>query len=172
VITAAILACRVGDPAGRPGSASYRLAVVTSGDPGDRGGGGETDLRVLLASMEPELVPGEWVYTTASTGLALPAGADPVVLVREREGVTLVLARSDADRLGLVYGYVAAMVSLRVHSALAAVGLTAAVASCLADAGLSCNVVAGFHHDHLFVPYERGAECVELLRRLSGGSVG
>ena len=59
------------------------------------------------------------------------------------------------------------MVSLRIHSALAAVGLTAAVARCLADAGLSCNVVAGFHHDHLFVPYERGAECVELLRRLS-----
>jgi hypothetical protein len=139
---------------------------VTGADPGDRRGGGEQDLRVLLASMEPELVPGEWVYTTISTGSTIPAGLDPVVLVREREGVTLVLARGDADRLGLAYDYVAAMVSLRVHSALAAVGLTAAVAGCLADAGLSCNVVAGFHHDHLFVPHERGAECVELLQRL------
>jgi uncharacterized protein len=137
---------------------------VTSADPGDRRGGGERDLRVLLASMKPELVPGEWVYTTVSM---VPAGADPVVLVREREGVTLVLARADADRLGLAYDYVAAMVSLRIHSALTAVGLTAAVASCLADAGLSCNVVAGFHHDHLFVPHERGAECVDLLQQLS-----
>ena len=59
------------------------------------------------------------------------------------------------------------MVTLRVHSALEAVGLTAAVATCLGAAGLSCNVVAGFHHDHLFVPHERGAECVELLRELS-----
>lgn len=87
-------------------------------------------------------------------------------MVREPEGLTLVLARADADRLGLPYEYVAAMVTLRVHSALAAVGLTAAVATCLGAAGLSCNVVAGFHHDHLFVPHERGAECVELLREL------
>jgi uncharacterized protein len=133
---------------------------------------GETDLRRLLASMEPELVPGEWVFVTVPTGSAVLAEVEPVVTVREREGVTLVLARDDADRLGLAYEYVAAMVSLRVHSALAAVGLTAAVATCLAEAGLSCNVVAGFHHDHLFVPSERGAECVEHLRRLSAESAG
>jgi uncharacterized protein len=125
---------------------------------------GERDLEVLLATMEPEVVPGEWVYTTTD---AVPAGVDPVVTVREREGLTVVLARADADRLGLAYDYVAAMVSLRVHSALEAVGLTAAVATNLAAAGMSCNVVAGFHHDHLFVPYERGAECVQLLRDLA-----
>jgi hypothetical protein len=117
--------------------------------------------------MEPELLPGEWVYTTGPDGSGLPADVDPVVVVREREGVTLVLGRADADRLGLSYEYVAAMVSLRVRSGLAAVGLTAAVATCLAEAGLSCNVVAGYHHDHLFVPHERGVECVELLRTLS-----
>jgi len=148
--------------------ASYRLSVVT--DP--RAAQGETDLAVLLASMEPELVPGEWVYTTVADGSGVPAGAEPIVTVREREGLTLVLARAEADRLGLAYEYVAALVSLRVHSALAAVGLTAAIASCLADAGLSCNVVAGFHHDHLFVPHERGDECVELLRALAARSSG
>lgn len=134
--------------------------------------GGETDLRTLLASMEPELVPGAWAWTTVPSTSAVPPEADPVVVVREREGVTLVLAREDADRLGLAYDYVAAMVSLRVHSALSAVGLTAAVASCLAGAGLSCNVVAGFHHDHLFVPYDRGVECVALLRSLAERSAG
>lgn len=127
----------------------------------------ERDLDVLLSTMEPELVPGEWVYTTATT---LPADVDPVVTVREREGRTVVLARADADRLGLAYEYVAALVSLRVESALEAVGLTAAVATALAAAGMSCNVVAGFHHDHLFVPHERGEECVRLLRELAAGS--
>jgi hypothetical protein len=132
---------------------------------------GETDLAVLLSQMEPELVPGEWVFTTvaADDPRTTPAGlgdVQPVVTVREREGVTLVLARGDADRLGLTYEYVAAMVSLRVHSALEAVGLTAAVAGRLADAGLSCNVVAGYHHDHLFVPHDRAAECLTLLRGL------
>jgi hypothetical protein len=128
---------------------------------------GETDLGVLLASMQPELVPGEFVYCTVPVGAAVPADANPVVVVREPEGLTLVLSRADADRLGLAYAYVAAMVTLRVHSALEAVGLTAAVATWLGAAGLSCNVVAGFHHDHLFVPHGRGAECVELLRELS-----
>ena len=128
---------------------------------------GETDLGVLLASMQPELLPGEFVYCTVPAAAGVPVGADPVVVVREPEGLTLVLARDDADRLGLAYEYVAAMVTLRVHSALEAVGLTAAVATCLTAAGLSCNVVAGFHHDHLFVPHERGAECVDLLRELS-----
>lgn len=49
-------------------------------------------------------------------------------------------------------------------------GLTAAVSRALADAGLSCNVVAGFHHDHLFVPYEDAEHAVEILRRLAQDS--
>jgi len=54
-----------------------------------------------------------------------------------------------------------------VHSALEGVGLTAAVTSALADMGIACNVVAGFHHDHLFVPWQRREEALDALRRLS-----
>ncbi|HSK55954.1 MAG TPA: ACT domain-containing protein [Jiangellales bacterium] len=122
---------------------------------------GERDLDRLLATMEPELQPGRFVFTTVGE---VPVDCDPVVLVREAEGATLVMEREEADRLGLPYEYVAAMISLQVHSALDAVGLTAAVATVLAGAGMSCNVVAGYYHDHLFVPYERGSEAVELLR--------
>jgi uncharacterized protein len=122
---------------------------------------GERDLERLLATMEPELQPGRYVFTTVAE---VPVDCDAVVLVREAEGTTLVLEQEEADRLGLPYEYVAAMISLRVHSALDAVGLTAAVAAALAEAGMSCNVVAGYYHDHLFVPYERGAEAVELLQ--------
>lgn len=128
---------------------------------------GERDLARLLASMRPELRPGSYVFTTAD---AVPDGAAPVVTVREPEGVTLVLTSEDADRLGLPYEYVAAMVTLRVHSSLEAVGLTAAVAQELTEHGIGCNVVAGYFHDHLFVPHQRGPEVVELLQALAARS--
>ena len=125
---------------------------------------GETDLERLLASMRPTLQPGEYVFTTAEGELE---GVEPVVMVREAEGVTLVLDRAQADAEGLRYDYVAAMVTLRVHSSLDAVGLTAAVAQELTAHGISCNVVAGYFHDHLFVPHERGPEVVEMLSALA-----
>ena len=122
---------------------------------------GETDLSTLLCDMAPCLRPGAYVYVVAP---ADPVPADPVVVVREDEGTTWVLRREEADALGLAYDYVAAWITLQVHSALEAVGLTAAVARALAGAGISANVVAGFHHDHVFVPFERAQEAVEALR--------
>lgn len=129
----------------------------------------ESDLRRLLAGMRPELVPGRYVFTTVADG-RVPPGVTPVATVAEAEGLTLVLREEEADRAGLGHDYTAGRITLRVHSALDAVGLTAAVAAELASAGLSCNVVAGFHHDHLFVPHERAAEAVRLLERLSARS--
>ncbi|MEU8175569.1 ACT domain-containing protein [Microbispora hainanensis] len=126
---------------------------------------GETDLRLLLSGMRPRLNPGRYVFTAVDG--RIPAGVRPVVTVAEEEGLTLVLPQREADAAGLAYEYVAGWITLRVHSALEAVGLTAAVARELAAAGLSCNVVAGFHHDHLFVPYERAAEAVALLEDLA-----
>lgn len=128
---------------------------------------GERDLSRLLSGMRPEANPGRYVFTTSPDG-GPPAGVTPVVTVAETEGLTLVVPQDQADAAGLAYDYVAGWITLRVHSALDAVGLTAAVAGELAAAGLSCNVVAGFHHDHLFVPYERTGEAVRLLAGLAG----
>jgi len=116
--------------------------------------------------MSPELHPGEYVFTSTPDA-AVPAGAAPVVTVAEEEGLTMVLRKKDADRLGLGYDYVAAWITLRVHSALEAVGLTAAVSAALAREGMSCNVVSGFHHDHLFVPHDSAAQAVKLLEDLA-----
>ncbi|MEU2360540.1 ACT domain-containing protein [Streptomyces noursei] len=131
---------------------------------------GETDLQKLLGGMRPRLNPGRYVFATVAGGV--PPGLAPVVTVAEPEGLTLVLRQEDADAAGLAYAYVAGWITLRVHSALEAVGLTAAVATALADAGLSCNVVAGFHHDHLFVPYESAGRAVAVLEDLAGRSAG
>ncbi|THA36180.1 ACT domain-containing protein [Streptomyces sp. A1277] len=129
----------------------------------------ESGLRVLLSNLRPELHPGRYVYATATDG-ALPDAVAPIVTVRETEGLTLVLPEAQAAAAGLLHTYVAGWITLRVHSALEAVGLTAAVSLALTDAGISCNVVAGFHHDHLFVPYERAAEAVAVLERLAAES--
>ncbi|MFI8962909.1 ACT domain-containing protein [Streptomyces sp. NPDC053493] len=133
----------------------------------------ERDLTRLVAGMRPELHDGRYVFT-AVAGTAAPAGLAPVVTVAEREGLTLVVRQEDADAASLAYDYVAGWITLRVHSALDAVGLTAAVAGALADAGLSCNVVAGYHHDHLFVEHARAQEALAVLEDLArrGGQPG
>lgn len=125
---------------------------------------GTRDLDELLATMSPELQPGRYVFTTVRS---VPDGAEPVVVVREAEGTTLVLEREQADRLGLTYAYVAAMITLRVHSSLDAVGLTAAVSQALTDRGIGCNVVAGHFHDHLFVPDERADKALTALHEIA-----
>jgi hypothetical protein len=127
---------------------------------------GERDLGRLLAGMRPVRVPGELVVTSVP-GDDVPAGLRPFATIREDEGLTLVLARADADRAGLRYDYVAAQITLQVHSDLAAVGLTAAVSTALAAAAISCNVLAGAVHDHLLVPAERADEAISILEALS-----
>jgi uncharacterized protein len=125
----------------------------------------ERNLTRLLRGLRPELNPGQFVFTTV-TGPA-PPGVRPVVTVAEPEGRTLVLAQHEADAAGLGYDYVAGWITLRVSSALDAVGLTAAVAGQLARAELRCHVVAGYHHDHLPVPDDRAAEAASLLDALA-----
>ncbi|WP_392894496.1 ACT domain-containing protein [Streptomyces sp. LN699] len=127
---------------------------------------GESDLRKLLSGMRPELNEGTYVFCTVP-GPTAPDGVTPVATVLEPEGLTLVLRREDADAAGLAYDYTAGWITLRVHSALEAVGLTGAFAAELAAHGLSCNVIAGYHHDHLFVAAERAAEAVALLEGLA-----
>jgi uncharacterized protein len=127
---------------------------------------GERDLRRLLAAMEPALRPGEFVFAVLGDESRLGEVAVEAT-VREEEGLTVVVARERADDLGLAYDFAAAWITLRVHSALDAVGLTAAVSRALADAGMSCNVLAGAYHDHLLVPAGRGDEAVAILRELS-----
>ncbi|TWE16779.1 ACT domain-containing protein [Kitasatospora atroaurantiaca] len=129
---------------------------------------GERDLQQLLGGMRPVLNPGRYVYCTLPA--KVPAGLRPVVMVAEAEGPTIVVAQEEADALGLRYEYVAGWITLQIHSALEAVGLTAAVATCLAEHGISCNVVAGFHHDHLFVAADDADRAVAALQELSAAN--
>ncbi|MNJ16973.1 ACT domain protein [compost metagenome] len=126
---------------------------------------GEKSLSKLLSGMKPELNDGDYVFCTLAPGMRL----DVEVLgsFREKEGLTVILERSQAQALGLQYSYVAAWITLTVHSALDAVGLTAAFATALGNAGISCNVIAAYYHDHIFVAKEDARQAVEVLQALA-----
>lgn len=133
---------------------------------------GGRDLRQLLAAMEPRLLPDEYVFCSVAHGQEESAAALPALATfREQEGLSLVLERSLAESHGFRYGPLMRCISLTVHSALDAVGLTAAVSDRLARQGISANVVAAYFHDHVFVPAARAEEALEALRELQNRSV-
>lgn len=128
----------------------------------------EKDLHTLLAALRPVTRDGEYVYALWPDGR--PLAGHIAAAVRESEGLTVVLPRAEADDLGLAYDFVAAWITLQVHSSLEAVGLTAAVSAALTEAKISCNVLAGFHHDHLLVPVADAERALEVLHELSAAS--
>lgn len=131
---------------------------------------GETDLHRMLATLTVSRRPGVFVFVTAER--AVPIGDGVEALVTEREGVTVVATREAARRHGWRFDFEAAWLTLDVHSALEAVGLTAAFSAALAAEAIPCNVLAGFHHDHLLVPVDRADDAIACLQRLGEGAVG
>jgi len=117
--------------------------------------------------MQPELNPGEYVFCTVKDPGGIPTG-EILSLFREKEGLTLILEKSRADELGLAYTFVASWISLTVHSSLDAVGLTAAFSQALAQENISCNVIAGYYHDHIFLAPESAHRAMEILKNFSG----
>jgi hypothetical protein len=115
--------------------------------------------------MQPVLHEGIYAYCSVPHETKLDAFA-PVVTVREQEGLTLVVPEEQAVAAGVPVLFRAAWISLTVHSDLAAIGLTAAFSSALGGAGISCNVVAGAFHDHIFVPVEQAEHALAVLRTL------
>ncbi len=91
---------------------------------------------------------------------------DILCIFREEEGITLILKKNDADRLGLPYDYEASWISLQQETELDMVGLTARFSQALAENGISCNVVAAYHHDHLFVAVSDAQTAIETLESL------
>ncbi|MCR6500025.1 ACT domain-containing protein [Shinella sp. CPCC 101442] len=127
---------------------------------------GVTDLDELLKSMEPELADGSFVYAcVAEDEIASHLFRKPIGLFKEAEGVTLIVPAIAAE--GLVASPPMRMITLTVHSSLEAVGLTGAFAAALTREGISANVVAAYHHDHIFVPERDAGRALEALRALS-----
>ncbi len=135
-----------------------------------RGGqAGETDLTALLRAMHPTLSAAEYGFGTLPSDRPVPEGLRPFATIAEDEGSTLVAPAADLASAGVPHSPGWARISLSVHSSLSAVGLTARIASALAEVGISANVVAGYFHDHFFVQWPRRHDAMAVLARLGAG---
>lgn len=127
-------------------------------------GTGESDLGKLLASMSPVLIDGEFVFCSFENAhYGDHSEFEPIAVVTESEGLTLVIPKSKADEFDLNYESTFRGITLEVHSSLEAVGLTAAFSSKLTEHGISANVIAGYFHDHIFVPSEHAEKAIAAL---------
>ena len=126
-----------------------------------------TDLDILLNSMSPEFIEGDYVFCTVEGGLADYVHLNPMATFREKEGLTLVLTKEVATQAQLSFDGVFSMITLSVHSSLEAVGLTAAFATKLGSYGISANVIAGYYHDHIFVQKHKADAAISALKEFS-----
>lgn len=127
---------------------------------------GEKNLTTLIKEMKPFVNEGEYVFTTVKNTSNI--NQDTIIgQFKEQEGTTLILKKSIADELDLPYTFIASWVTLKVHSALDAIGLTAAFSTELAKNNISCNVIAGFYHDHIFVSKKDEIKTIEVLTKFS-----
>lgn len=126
----------------------------------------EMVLAHLIASMEPVLNEGDYVFASVLKLDSIPREMT-ICEMKEKEGVTVILSKKDAELLGLPFDYIASWITLNVHSSLEAVGLTAAFSAELAKYNISCNVIAGYNHDHIFVDKKDGEKALNVLRAMS-----
>ena len=127
---------------------------------------GDTDLSNLLKTMKPELNEGIYSFYTVESlaGLRIPL-EDILMFFQEKESITLIVSKQNAVKYQLSQENLFSWITLSVHSSLSAVGLTAAFSGALAKVNISCNVVSGYYHDHIFVGYEDTDCAMQELRK-------
>lgn len=116
----------------------------------------------MLATLAVQRRPGVFTYIAVEVptpGLLAAAHA----IVKEGALTTIVLPVETAERSGQPVTVRFAWLTLTVHSSLEAVGLTAAFSARLAALDIPCNVLAGYHHDHVLVPIERVDDAIAAL---------
>ncbi|MEQ2354737.1 ACT domain-containing protein [Pseudoalteromonas piscicida] len=128
---------------------------------------GISDLSQLLKDISPTLDETPYVFCTVQKILAECVIFNPIATFMEREGLTLVVTKQIADEHGLDYSCVMNKITLQVHSSLEAVGLTAAFSNALKNVDISANVIAGFYHDHIFVPVNDAKRAVHAIQTLA-----
>ena len=130
---------------------------------------GETDLARLLAGLAPALAPQPRAIRTQAHDALVPA--DALLLFRGDEGTTVIVPAVDNDDDDGEGDDAPqwAQITLRIHSSLDAVGMMAAISAALAEAGIPCNVVSAYYHDHLFVPWARRDDAMAALHALAAG---
>lgn len=126
------------------------------------------DLDQALASLDPQ-IEGRYVFAALES---VPNGLEPFAVIREQQGLTVVASLDQAQQFGLDTAEPFTRITARAHTSLLAVGITATVTSTIASRGIPCNVIAGFYHDHFFVPADREEESLALMKSLAAQAAG
>ena len=129
---------------------------------------GEKDLETLLRSMNPKLSESQFVFCNISLDKLSALKMEPLFVFREKEGVTIIIEKWQADSKSLDYDDVWSWIALTVHSSLSAVGFLATITAKLSENSISVNVVSAYFHDHLFVPQEKARLAMQVLNDLQG----
>jgi hypothetical protein len=128
---------------------------------------GEKNLEKLIASMAPNLSDIEYVFgLVATANYEQIALLEPKGTLHEKEGITVILEKQQADESNIAYSGVFKCITLNVHSSLDAVGLTAAVATKLTKSNISANVIAAYYHDHIFIKSHDAGKALSALNEL------
>ncbi len=126
----------------------------------------EINLDVLIQNMNPKLNLGKYVFVSVPNDFNI-SKHEIVGSFSESEGLTLILKKEIADKYLLIYEFIAGWITLNIHSDLNAIGLTAAVSKTLSEHNISCNIIAGFYHDHIFVAFDEKERALSVLKNLS-----
>ena len=116
-------------------------------------------------SLKPYLNPGEYVFVLTDNIYGINE-EDILCSFKEDGKYSLILKKEFANKYGMSYNFVAAWISLDLYSSLDSVGLTSMFSKALSDNNISCNVVAAFNHDHIFVNYKDKELAFEILNKL------
>ncbi|GHF00909.1 ACT domain-containing protein [Thalassotalea profundi] len=129
---------------------------------------GEKDLATLIASMTPVLDKTDYVFgTLKSYDFTQLTELQPISTFKEKEGLTVIINKIQADEMKIAYSGVFNCITLNVHSSFDAVGLTAAVATKLTQANISANVIAAYYHDHVFIAVKDADKALAELNDLA-----
>lgn len=121
--------------------------------------GGQTDLAAMLKGLTAIRQAGTWRFIQQD---AAPDLSLAVMAFREGETWTAIVPACEDTPAADCWAWL----QLSVTSSLSAVGLSATVSRALAEIACPCNIVAGYAHDHLFVPQhlaKRAAAAIDAL---------
>lgn len=125
---------------------------------------GEKDLYTLLQNLSPVISFERFVFSFIANDSTLDwTSIHPLGSFLEAEGRTVIVQKELADTHNIPYTGVFRCITLQVHSSLEAVGLTAFVSNALAKENIPANVIAAYHHDHIFVPESKADRALEIL---------
>ncbi len=116
-------------------------------------------------NIKPKLNEGKYVFCSVENIEKIEI-KNLVGSFKENEGYTIILSKKEAINLGLTYSFVAAWITLTINSSLESVGLTSSFSNALARQGISCNVIAGYFHDHIFVKFDDRNTAMRILNKL------